>query len=138
MSNIVFLNESESPPFAQDEIVDMALAVDDICKVLEIPPEDAPTLKSIAERVVEHARRGERDPEVLAERVISEMRSFESPIDSPIEMPMGRTLESAVERALAGELFPEPSTAEPRSDESAGDTHAAATAEAPRTGEKVD
>ena len=69
---IVFL--PESPPFAQHEIVDMAHAVDDICEVLEISPEDAPTLKSIAERVVEHARRGERDPAVLAERVISEMR----------------------------------------------------------------
>jgi hypothetical protein len=132
-SNIVFLNESESPPFAQDEIVDMALAVDDVCKVLEIPTEDAPTLKSIAARVVEHARRGERDPEVLAERVISELRSVESPethqVESPIEEPMGRTLESAVERALAGEMFPEQSTAEPRPDESA---------EAPRSGQKAD
>jgi hypothetical protein len=64
----------ESPPFADDEIVGMAHAVDDVCKVLEIPPEDAPTLKSIAERVVELAREGERDPSVLAERVISEMR----------------------------------------------------------------
>lgn len=133
MNNIVFLNESESPSFAQDEIVDMALAVDDVCKVLEIPAEDTPTLKSIAERVVEHARRGERDPEVLAERVISELRQVESPethqVESSVEQPMGRTLESAVERALAGELFPEPSTAEPRSGDSA---------EAPRTGDKVD
>jgi hypothetical protein len=132
-SNIVFLNESESPPFAQDEIVDMALAVDDVCKVLEIPTEDAPTLKSIAARVVEHARRGERDPEVLAERVISELRQVESPethqVESSIEQPMGRTLESAVERALAGELFPEPGTAEPRPGDSA---------DAPRTGDKGD
>ena len=74
--SIEFLNDS--PPFAQDEIVDMALAVDDVCKVLEIPPEDAPTLKSIAERVIEHAKRGERDPAVLAERVISELRATES------------------------------------------------------------
>jgi hypothetical protein len=65
----------ESPSFAEDEIVDMAHAVDDVCKVLDIPPEDAPTLKSIAERVVEHAKRGERDPAVLAERVISELRA---------------------------------------------------------------
>ena len=77
MNNIVFLNESESPSFAQDEIVDMALAVDDVCKVLEIPAEDTPTLKSIAERVVEHARRGERDPAALAELVISDMRTAE-------------------------------------------------------------
>jgi hypothetical protein len=132
MNNIVFLNESESPSFAQDEIVDMALAVDDVCKVLEIPPEDAPTLKSIAERVVEHARRGERDPEVLAERVISELRSVESPetqaVESPIEEPMGRSLESAVERALAGELFPEERPAEQTTVQSA---------EAPR-GDKVE
>jgi hypothetical protein len=142
MNNIVFLNESESPSFAQDEIVDMALAVDDVCKVLEIPTEDAPTLKSIAARVVEHARRGERDPEVLAERVISELRSVESPethTNSPIEEPMGRTLESAVERALAGELFPEPSTPDPRADASAAETHTDdAGAETPRTSDKVE
>jgi hypothetical protein len=71
--SIVFLHDS--PSFADDEIVDMAVAVDDVCKVLEISSDDAPTLKSIAERVVDHARRGERDPEVLAERVISEMRA---------------------------------------------------------------
>jgi hypothetical protein len=71
--SIKFLNDS--PSFAQDEIVDMALAVDDVCKVLDIPPEDAPTLKSIADRVVEHAKRGERDPAVLAELVINELRA---------------------------------------------------------------
>jgi hypothetical protein len=69
----------ESPPFADDEIVGMAHAVDDVCKVLEIPPEDAPTLKSIAERVVELARGGERDPAVLAELVIGEMRPDAQP-----------------------------------------------------------
>jgi hypothetical protein len=73
--SIEFLNDS--PSFAQDEIIDMAHAVDDVCKVLDIAPEDAPTLKSIAERVIEHAKRGERDPAVLAERVISEMRGAE-------------------------------------------------------------
>jgi hypothetical protein len=71
--SIVFLHDS--PSFADDEIVDMAVAVDDVCKVLEISSDDAPTLKSIAVRVIDHARRGERDPEVLAERVISEMRA---------------------------------------------------------------
>jgi hypothetical protein len=74
--SIVFL--AESPRFAQEEIADMARAVDSVCEMLEIPGEDAPTLRSIAERVVEHARRGERDPEVLAERVISEIRGAES------------------------------------------------------------
>jgi hypothetical protein len=73
--SIVFL--AESPRFAQEEIADMARAVDSICEVLEIAAEDAPTLRSIAERVVEHARRGERDPEVLAERVISEIRAVD-------------------------------------------------------------
>jgi hypothetical protein len=78
--SIVFLRES--PPFEQDEIVDMALAVDDICEVLEISSEDAPTLKSIAERVVEHAKRGERDPAVLAELVVSEIRGETSSSDT--------------------------------------------------------
>ena len=71
--SIVFL--PTSPSFAQEDIVDMALAVDDICEILEISPDDAPTLKSIAERVVEHARRGERDPAVLAELVVDEIRA---------------------------------------------------------------
>jgi hypothetical protein len=73
--SVVFLRES--PSFAQEEIVDMAHAVDDVCKVLEIDPEDAPAMKTIAERVVEHAKKGERDPAVLAERVISELRAAE-------------------------------------------------------------
>ena len=73
---VVFLRES--PSFAQDEIVDMAHAVDDVCKILEIAPDDAPAMKSIAERVIEHASRGERDPAVLAEQVISEMRAVEA------------------------------------------------------------
>ena len=71
--SIVFL--PESPPFADDEIKVMAHAVDDVCKILEIPPEDAPTLKSIAERVVEYARRGELDRAVLAELVIDDFRA---------------------------------------------------------------
>ena len=82
--SIVFLRES--PPFAREEIVDMAHAVDDICKALEISSDDAQTMKSVAERVVEHAKRGERNPEVLAERVISEMRA-EKKADSPPTAP---------------------------------------------------
>jgi hypothetical protein len=70
--SVVFLKDS--PSFAQDEIADLARAVDNVCEVLEISPEDAPALKSIALRVVKHASEGERDPEVLAEQVISEMR----------------------------------------------------------------
>lgn len=75
--SIVFLRESP-PSFAEEEIVNMAHAVDDVCKILEITQDDAPTMKSIAERVVEHAKRGERDRAVLAERVISEMRPAET------------------------------------------------------------
>ena len=74
--SIVFL--PESPSFAQEEIVDMALAVDNVCEILDIAPDDTPTMKSIAERVVEHARSGERDPAVLADRVISELRATET------------------------------------------------------------
>jgi hypothetical protein len=75
--SIVFFPESP-PTFAEDEIVELARAVDDVCEVLQIPPDDAPTMKSIAERVVEHAKRGERDPAVLAERVVSEMRTAQT------------------------------------------------------------
>jgi hypothetical protein len=82
--SVVFLRES--PSFAREEIVDMAHAVDDICKALEISPDDAQTMKAIAARVVEHAKRGERNPEVLAERVVSEMRA-EQKADSPETAP---------------------------------------------------
>jgi hypothetical protein len=75
--SIVFLPESPQS-FAEDEIVNMAHAVDDVCQVLEIAPDDAPTMKFIATRVIEHASQGERDPAVLAERVISEMRASEA------------------------------------------------------------
>ena len=66
------VGSNDNPPFAQDVIADMARAVDNVCEILEISPEDAPTIKFIAERVVDHAKRGERDPAVLAERVIDE------------------------------------------------------------------
>jgi hypothetical protein len=75
--SIVFLPQSP-PTFAEEEIVDLAHAVDDVCSVLEIAPDDVPTMKLIAVRVIEHASRGERDPTALAELVISELRATET------------------------------------------------------------
>ena len=75
--NVVVLKDSAS--FAQNEIADLARAVDTVCDVLEIPSDDAPAMKSVAQRVAAHAKRGERDPEVLTERVISELRAQPSP-----------------------------------------------------------
>lgn len=71
--NVVVLKDS--PSFAEDEIADLARAVDNVCEVLEISPDDTPAIKSIAERVADHAKRGERDPAILAERVVSEIRA---------------------------------------------------------------
>ena len=72
--NVVDLKDS-SPSFAQDEIADLARAVDNVCEVLDISPDDTPAIKSIAERVADHAKRGQRDPAILAEHVVSEMRA---------------------------------------------------------------
>jgi hypothetical protein len=58
--------------FAQSDIDAMSTALDDICKELNLPGGDNPARRVIAERVIDQARRGERSPTILRDRVLRE------------------------------------------------------------------
>ncbi|HUR43910.1 MAG TPA: hypothetical protein VMZ01_07410 [Aestuariivirga sp.] len=57
--------------FEPNDIKAMSLAYDEICKALHING-DARARETVAARVIELARRGERSPTVLRDRVLSE------------------------------------------------------------------
>lgn len=58
--------------FEPDEIRAMSLALDDVCKALELPNSVDPAREVIAVRIIELARRGERSPTRLRDRVLNE------------------------------------------------------------------
>jgi ABC-type hemin transport system substrate-binding protein len=58
--------------FDPKDVRAMATAFEDICKTLEVPAEAATLREDIAIRIVELAKRGERNQTVLRDRVLSE------------------------------------------------------------------
>jgi hypothetical protein len=64
-----FLNDAV---FGPNDIMAMSMALDDVCKTLSIPNGSHPARVVVAERIIELARRGERSPTVLRDRVLRE------------------------------------------------------------------
>jgi hypothetical protein len=62
--------------FKPEDIEAMSLAVEDVCKVLQIKPAAAREREVIAVRIVELARRGERSPTRLVEMVLRDAGVF--------------------------------------------------------------
>ena len=58
--------------FDPKDVSAMAMAFEDICKTLEVPPDAANLREVIAVRIVELAKSGERRQTVLRERVLKE------------------------------------------------------------------
>lgn len=56
--------------FEPDDIEAMSMALDDICKSLNL--DDGPEREVIAERIINLARRGVRSPTMLRDRVLHE------------------------------------------------------------------
>ena len=56
--------------FEQKDITAMSMALDDVCRALNIP--DGPTREVIAERIIALATTGERSPTRLRDRVMRE------------------------------------------------------------------
>jgi hypothetical protein len=56
--------------FDQNDITAMSRAVDEICQEMRVPDGDNPARRAIAERLIALARRGERSPTVLRDRVL--------------------------------------------------------------------
>jgi hypothetical protein len=63
-------------PYLRDAVFDpkditaMSMALDDVCKALDIP--DGPAREVIAERIIALATNGERSPTLLRDRVLQE------------------------------------------------------------------
>ena len=74
-------------PFLQDDAFDpkalraMSTALDDVCRVLEIE-HDQGAREVMAIRIIELARRGERNPEWLRNRVLREAGAASSVVDA--------------------------------------------------------
>jgi len=65
-------------PFLKDGVFDskdlqaMSMALDDACKALSISPDATATREIIAVRIIELARRGERSPTRLRDRILKD------------------------------------------------------------------
>jgi hypothetical protein len=69
--------------FGSKAIAAMTMALDDVCKELEISAGAAATREIIAMRIIELARQGERSPTHLRDRVLEEAR-FDGLAVSPV------------------------------------------------------
>jgi hypothetical protein len=74
---VAFTLPNREVAFDPDDIEIMSEACDDICHTRNIPDAWEHDRTIIAERIVELARRGERDPDQLRERVLREARGVE-------------------------------------------------------------
>ncbi len=63
------------PVFFPRDIQGMSAAFDQVCLALGVQDDDDTSMQIIAERIVELARRGERNPSRLRSRVLREARS---------------------------------------------------------------
>jgi hypothetical protein len=71
MATIVpFLKDDAA--FDPKDIQSMSMAFEDVCKALGITPDATNDREIIASRVIELARRGERSPAILRDRVLRE------------------------------------------------------------------
>jgi hypothetical protein len=58
--------------FEPSDIEAMSAALDDVCRTLNLPGGRHAAREAVAERIIELARRGERDPARLRDRVLHE------------------------------------------------------------------
>ena len=74
------------------DIKGMSLALDDVCRVLKLQ-DDSPAKEVIATRIIDLARRGERSPTRLRDRVLREAGLAEYALDTtkPIRHPQRAT-----------------------------------------------
>jgi hypothetical protein len=65
----------DNSTFEPEAALILAQAVDDTCRVLQIPPEDTRDREVIAARIVDLARGGIVDAAMLQQRVLQESKS---------------------------------------------------------------
>jgi hypothetical protein len=66
--------------FEPHDIAAMSMALDDVCKVMRLR-DDSPAKEIMAERIIDLARRGERSPTRLRDRVLHEAGLAEYALD---------------------------------------------------------
>jgi hypothetical protein len=66
--------------FEPQDLIAMSMAFDDVCKALKLASGNNKATETIAERIIELARRGERSPTKLRDRVLAEASAGQ---DSP-------------------------------------------------------
>jgi hypothetical protein len=64
----------EECAFDPKAVIAMGMAFDDICKTLEVPADATSLRESIAIRIIDLAKRGERSPTVLRDRILLQAR----------------------------------------------------------------
>jgi hypothetical protein len=69
MSIVPYLGDSAFDP---NDIKAMSMALDDVCKTLNLADGAKAEREVIAERIIDLARRGERNPTALRDRVLQE------------------------------------------------------------------
>jgi hypothetical protein len=85
LRNGIFFQDSVFEPH---DIKAMSIALDDVCEVLKLQ-DDRPAQEVIAARIIDLARRGERSPTRLRDRVLHEAGLAEYALDTtkPIRHP---------------------------------------------------
>ena len=73
---IPFLRDAVFDP---DDITAMSIALDEVCNTLKLADSAKTDREILAERIIELARRGERDPTVLRDRVLQESGRAQGP-----------------------------------------------------------
>jgi hypothetical protein len=61
--------------FEPETIRDISAAFVAVCDALGLKAQDDPATRLVAEKIVEFAQRGVRDPDILRKRVLEEFRS---------------------------------------------------------------
>ncbi len=59
-------------PFDPDTITNMSRVLESVCEVLGLSLKDDPATRFVAEKIIELAQRGVRDPDVLCAMVLTE------------------------------------------------------------------
>jgi ABC-type hemin transport system substrate-binding protein len=67
MTIVPFLKDGAFEP---DDIQAMSMALDDVCKILNLTDRTQAAREVVAERIIELARRGERNPAILRDLVL--------------------------------------------------------------------
>ncbi len=68
----------ENPAFDPDAIEAVTMAYDHLCTALHLIDRDDPLKEIVAKKIIEHAKRGEKDAIALAQLVLKELRNSSS------------------------------------------------------------